>query len=161
MLRQQTFLYACSAERASTHLQAICPKYMLQHGIERAAGLRALSPALDSSLAARIQEFNAQDIVFMANACIGLRGSYDALPPAIATEVEARGFSVFNLGEAAYTARALATHKALTPQLQAALQHLMHSDARIQRWQVVHIRNSLKMAQGQKMAKRHKRRSRE
>ena len=126
-----------------------------------AAGLRALSPALDSSLAARIQEFNAQDIVFMANACIGLRGSYDALPLAIATEVEARGFSDFNLGEAAYIARALATHKALTPQLQAALQQLMHSDARIQRWQVVHIRSSLKMAQGQKMAKRHKRRSRE
>ncbi len=116
---------------------------------------------MDSSLAARVQEFNAQDIVFMANACTGLRGSYDALPKAIATEVEARGFSDFNLGEAAYVARALATHKALTPQLQAALQHLMHNDASIQQWQLAHMRNSLKMAQGQKMAKRHKRRSRE
>jgi hypothetical protein len=161
MLCQQSFLHPCSAKRASTHLQAICPKDMLQHGIRCAAGLRALSPALDGSLAARIQEFNAQDIVFTANACIGLRGSYEALPQAIATEVEARGFSDFNLGEAAYIARALATHKALTSQLQAALQHLMHSDVRIQRWQVVHIRSSLKMAQGQKMAKRRKRRSRE
>jgi hypothetical protein len=112
--------------------------------------LRALSPELDGSLAARIQEFNAQDIVFMANACIGLRGSYNALPQAIATEVEARGFSAFNLGEAAYIARALATHKALTPQLQAALQHLMHDDACMQQWQLAHMRNSLKMAQGHK-----------
>ena len=154
-------MQSCSAKRVCTHLLAICPKDMLQHGIQRAAGLRVLSPALAGSLVARIQEFNARDIVFMANACVALRGSYDALPQAIAAEVEARGFSDFNLGEAAYIARALATPKALTPQLQAALQHLMHSDARIQRWQVVHIRNSLKMAQGQKMAKRHRRRSRE
>lgn len=105
-----------------------------------------MSPALDSSLAARLPEFNSRDIVFTAYACSRLRGTYLALPRAIAAEIEARGFSQFTLAEAAYIARGLATHKALTPQLQAALRYLMDHDSRIERWQVVHIGKSLKMA---------------
>lgn len=104
-----------------------------------------MPPEVAASLAARLPEFNARDVVFTAYACSRLSHADGTLPHAIAAEVEARGFGDFKLGEVAYVARGLAAHKALTPQLQQALRDLMETDPRIQRWQLVHIGKSLKM----------------
>lgn len=52
---------------------------------------------MSATLAARLPEFNGQDMVFTAFACSRLRGVDDTLPHAIAAEMEARGVTSFKV----------------------------------------------------------------
>lgn len=52
---------------------------------------------MSATLAARLPEFNGQDIVFAAFACSQLRHVDDALPRAIAAELESRGVMSFKV----------------------------------------------------------------
>ncbi len=52
---------------------------------------------VSATLAARLPEFNGQDIVFAAFACSQLRHVDDALPHAIAAELESRGVMSFKV----------------------------------------------------------------